>query len=234
MDEQPPSTEPSVTSSELFGGDALVAVQPQPIPVGAYPVQVTFERAATSNRFFAVPLLGLAVKEILLIPHIIILSGLGWAVFTLFGWATWIPVLARGKYPKWAADVVGLYLRWVARYSAYLFGLTDEYPPMATSVDEPYPVRVDFALPERSSMFWAIPIIGFLAKSIILIPHIVVLSALSFVVILFQLGLWIPVLFRGKYPELGYELVGGTIRWQTRVSAYFFGLTDAYPPFSLN
>ena len=54
------------------------------------------------------------------------------------------------------------------------------------------------------------------------------------IAILLQLGFWISVLFVGKYPELGYQLVGGTIRWQTRVAAYFFGLPDAYPPFSLN
>ena len=33
---------------------------------------------------------------------------------------------------------------------------------------------------------------------------------------------------------LGLPLVGGWLRWQTRVNAFFLGLTDEYPPFRLS
>jgi hypothetical protein len=41
------------------------------------------------------------------------------------------------------------------------------------------------------------------------------------------------VLFGGKYPVWGYSLVGGYLRWSVRVQAFFYGLTDAYPPFTM-
>jgi hypothetical protein len=49
-----------------------------------------------------------------------------------------------------------------------------------------------------------------------------------------MLILWIPVLFAGRYPRWGYALVGGWLRWQLRVNAFFLGLTDEYPPFRLS
>jgi hypothetical protein len=96
-----------------------------------------------------------------------------------------------------------------------------------------YPVQVDCVVSESPNRFWAIPLIGLLAKLIILIPHIVILYLLGIVVALLQLILWIPILFTGAYPTWGYTLVGGVIGWTARVSAYTYGLTDLYPPFSL-
>lgn len=97
-----------------------------------------------------------------------------------------------------------------------------------------YPVRLEIDIPASNSRFWAIPLIGLLVKLFILIPHYVVLWALGIVVGTLQLVLWIPVLFGGKYPDWGYQLVGGYVRWSALVTAYLFGLTDRYPPFSLS
>src|SRR5260370_10798760 len=90
-----------------------------------------------------------------------------------------------------------------------------------------------FERQETYIRFWAIPVIGIFAKSIILIPHIVVLYVLGLIVNVVQLVTWIPVLSGGRYPLWGYQLVGGWIRWSARVAAFAFGLTDQYPPFSL-
>ena len=48
-----------------------------------------------------------------------------------------------------------------------------------------------------------------------------------------QVVLWLIVLLTGHYPRWGYGLVGGYIRWATRIMAFMFGLTDRYPPFRL-
>ena len=37
----------------------------------------------------------------------------------------------------------------------------------------------------------------------------------------------------GELPEFAHTFLGGVIRWEIRVNAYMFLLTDAYPPFSL-
>ena len=96
-----------------------------------------------------------------------------------------------------------------------------------------YPVTVDFIIPARNSRFLAIPLLGFLIRYLFLIPHYIVLVVLGILVTLTQLFLWVPVLIGGRYPRWGYSFVGGYIRWTTRVTAYHFGLTDAYPPFTL-
>ena len=48
-----------------------------------------------------------------------------------------------------------------------------------------------------------------------------------------RLVLWLWVLFGGNYPSWGRQLVGGTMAWTVRVFAYTYGLTDKYPPFTL-
>jgi hypothetical protein len=97
-----------------------------------------------------------------------------------------------------------------------------------------YPVRMTLTPPEGSSRFWAVPLVGFLVKAIILIPHFIVIYVLGLVVALAQLVIWIPVLFTGRYPKALYDFVLGMNRWVFRVAAYAFLMTDAYPPFRLD
>jgi len=99
--------------------------------------------------------------------------------------------------------------------------------------DSDYPVQVEFIIPTGNSRFFAIPLLGYIARGVLLVPHVIVLVLLGFLVSLLQLVLWIPVLFAGRYPKWGYSIVGGYLRWSTRVFAYTFGLTDRYPPFRL-
>lgn len=96
-----------------------------------------------------------------------------------------------------------------------------------------YPVQVYFTVPARNSRFYAVPVLGYVARVLLLIPHILVLSLLSLIVGMLQLVLWIPVLVLGRYPRWGYSMVGGYLRWNTRVQAFFLGLTDQFPPFQL-
>ena len=202
----------------------------------AYDVQVEFTVPAEHNRLWAIPVLGFTVKLIILIPHLIILSVLG-TVAELLALVTWIPVLFGGHYPSWGYDVIGGTLRWGANFSAYLYGLTDRYPPFrlgqAAEGEEPYEVDVDFNVPEEHNRLWAIPVIGIVIKLIILIPHLILLYVLGIVATVLALVTWIPVLFGGHYPSWGYEIIGGYLRWNTRATAYLFGLTDQYPPFRL-
>jgi hypothetical protein len=170
---------------------------------------------------------GALVKAIILIPHFIVLYVLA-IVSGLAHLIIWIPVLFTGQYPQWGFNLTAGVLRWSQRLILYFYGITDAYP--AFSMESPGDIVIP--RPESSSRFWAIPLIGIFVKSIILIPHFIVLYVLGFVVGLCQLVIWIPVLFTGEYPSWGYQLVSGYVLWATRVYAYLLGLTDAYPPFS--
>ena len=70
-------------------------------------------------------------------------------------------------------------------------------------------------------------------KAIILIPHIIVLYALSIVSIVIVIVAQFAILFTGKYPPTMHEFVTGIMRWNIRVNAYLFGLADKYPPYRL-
>ncbi len=216
---------------------AIDSLGPAPLepPPPAYPIDVQFDVAPASGRFWAIPLLGIFVKLILLIPSLIALYFIGLAVGVI-QLGLWIPVLFTGHYSNFAMDLVGGYLRWSTRLTAYYFGLTDEYPPFTTrerTEMRTFATHFSISAPERSNRFWAIPFVGIVAKFFILIPHLVIVYVLTSVAALCMYVLWVPVLFTGRYPNWGYEFVGGTIRWSLRVNAYMFGLTDTYPPFAM-
>src|SRR5258708_3334847 len=97
-----------------------------------------------------------------------------------------------------------------------------------------YPIVLSTGRPVSVSRFWAIPLIGIFVKCIILIPHIIVLYVLGIVSGLAHLVIWAFVLIGGQYPEWGFNLTAGVLRWGTRLILYLYGITDAYPAFSMD
>ncbi|MBV9324867.1 MAG: DUF4389 domain-containing protein [Chloroflexi bacterium] len=188
---------------------------------------MTLSPPVGSTRFWAVPVLGFLIKLLILIPHLIVIYVLGIALF-FAELVIWIPVLFTARYPGWAFGLVAGYLRWVTRLAMYFYGLSDAYP--AFSFDAPEDMLIE--RPESSSRFFAILLVGGIVRYILLIPHYIILYALGIAVAACQLLIWVWVLFGGQYPAWAFTFVGGTITWSTRVYAYFFGLTDRYPPFS--
>ena len=87
--------------------------------------------------------------------------------------------------------------------------------------------------PEFSSRLLAL--LGvILIKSLLLLPHLIILSLLgmvSFAVV--YIGYW-AVLITGRYPRGLFDVVVGYQRWSYRSNAWLFGWSDRYPPFSLS
>ena len=98
-------------------------------------------------------------------------------------------------------------------------------PPM-------YPVDVRFTPEARIGRFWGILWFGIWLRLLLLIPHLIVLFVLGVLAFLATWLTWIPVLFTGTYPGWGYTLVGGYLRWATRVGAYLTLLSGTYPAFT--
>ncbi|HTE86131.1 MAG TPA: DUF4389 domain-containing protein [Dehalococcoidia bacterium] len=218
-------------------GDAAPMGSSEPPPPPTYPVRLEFEYPASLNRFWAVPVIGFVAKIIVLIPHFVVLSLLG-IIVVLSQLVIWAPVLFTGAYPDWGYALVGGYLGWTMRVSSYFYGLTDGYPvfgfrsPALTDGD-PGPVRLSL-MPAATAARWpAIPLVGLVAKEIILIPHLVILYGLGVAASIVMLIAWAPVLFTGVYPVWARDLLSGYLRWSVRVQGYFVGLTDRYPPFGV-
>ena len=64
------------------------------------------------------------------------------------------------------------------------------------------------------------------------IPHGICLWLYGIAAFVAAIIAWFAVLFTGKYPEGIFKFVEGYFIWQWRVQAYWFFLTDKYPPFS--
>ena len=104
-----------------------------------------------------------------------------------------------------------------------------------TSDAPDYPVRFDVARPASQSRLTNFPLgIGFIIRSLLLIPHLIILYFLQFLATLLYLIATFAILFTGKYPEGMYNFFVGYMRWSANVYGYLLSLFDRYPPFSMD
>jgi hypothetical protein len=101
-----------------------------------HPVSVRFDEGVRINRFWGIPLLGLAIRAVVLIPHFIVLWLLGILVAFLV-WFVWLPVLILGRQSDLMYTIVGGYTRWTLRVAAYMLLMVDRYPPFSLGEDDP-------------------------------------------------------------------------------------------------
>jgi hypothetical protein len=165
------------------------------------------------------------VKWLLAIPHYIVLAilGIGVAVCTFIAF---FAILITAKYPAGMWNFVVGTLRWGARVNAYVMLQRDEYPPF--SFDGDYPVQFSLEYPTGLNR-WMV-----LVKWLLAIPHFIVLYFLQIIAQIITIIAFFAILFTGKYPRSMFDFVVGYTRWNDRVSAYTFFLTDDYPPFSFD
>lgn len=197
----------------------------------AYPINVRFDRDQRVSRLWGIPFLGWFGRWFILIPHYLILAVYGFVVGVAM-FVTWIPVLLTGRFPGWGYDLVGGYYRWLARVVAYQLLMVGPYPPFSTRPG--YPVEVDVDRTQGLNNLWGLPLAGIAIRAILVVPHAIAVWFVGIAagfVILFS---WIPVLLFGRFPALGYELVGGYLRWTTRVSCWVLLMARPYPPFRLS
>ncbi len=200
---------------------------------GEYPVQLSVTRERQMNQLWGVPLIGILVRAILAIPHILILMimSIGLAVWFILGW---IPILILGRQPGFVVSFLSEFIHRSNRIYGYVgFLLPGGYPPLGPGSPSPVNTRIDVA-GRRLSRLWGIPIIGFYARLFVLIPHMIVLAILSIVVYLSEFILWIPILVMGRYPNAFVSLYARYLGYSSRVQAYALLLPVPYPPFSFS
>jgi hypothetical protein len=194
--------------------------------VAAYPATFTFDPPESIARWRVIG------NIILAIPHLIIVQVLGF-VAEILAFVAWILGVFTGKVPEGILGFIALYVRYSTRVSVYAGFLKEEYPPfsfdttLADPGDDPR-VKVDFA-PEtegrnRLTIFFRI---------ILAIPHVIVLGLISIVAFFAYVIAFFAVLFTGTWPAGLRNFIVGLLRWNTRLNAYMYLLTDTYPPFSL-
>jgi len=199
----------------------------------AYPVSFSADYGS-GDRSRGLAVLGIIwLKGLLLIPHAIILFFVYLAALFV-GWIGYFVVLFTGKrLPDGIQNFIANTIGWMQRLQAWMYSLTDAYPPFEF---DPASYGVQFAVtddnPDRNR--W-LALSGILSlKWILAIPHLIVIWALSIgVAIAGWIGYWI-IAFTGQANQGIHEFIEGVTRWTGRVLAWVAGLTDEYPPFSLD
>ncbi len=196
-----------------------------------YPVRVSVAPDEGQNRLWGIPILGIIVRSIMVIPQAIILLVVGFVVWVLT-LVSWIPVLLNGRMAGWYYEIAGGYLRLSSRMSLYVALVTGRYPPFGLTGD--HSVNVEFDPSEEQNRLWGIPIVGLVVRWILLIPHFIVLWFFAIGVAFITLFSWVPILLNGRQADSVVRILGGFYRWTLRVGAYALLLTGRYPPFSMD
>jgi len=217
----PPSGPPPSGPPPSGWGKGPVA---SPIPPGNYPIAVAFNSPGRIARWR--PL----VHWLLAIPHFIVLYILQ-IVAGVLVFVAWIVGVITGRIPEGIQGLIIASLRYSVRVQTYLFFLREEYPPFNFDLEFTDPgtdprTRFDVvpAIEGRSRL-------TIFFRGLLIIPHAIVLFflAIAFYVVYF-IG-WFAVIILGRWPAGLESFMIGFIRWTARFSAYYYLLTDEYPPF---
>lgn len=97
-----------------------------------YPLQLEVDSPPSSSRLLNFPILGLIIKFVLTIPHLIVLAFLMLIVYIVIFIAQFA-ILFSGSFPAGMHSFVVGVSRWYVRVYAYQYAVTDRYPPFSLS-----------------------------------------------------------------------------------------------------
>lgn len=197
-------------------------------PTNLYPT-LSVSHIQNPNRFFAFPVIGILVKLIMIIPvgfELLILYIAN--IFVTF--ANSFMVLFNGVYWDTAYNLNLGIMRLMTKTYLFIYGLTDKYPGFDLTIQDPL-ITLDMKKPETPNRLFAIPLLGGLARVILLIPYLIYQSVLNYAVGLGVIISSFPVLFTGRYPETTYEFTKDYMRIVLASTAYMTGFSDSYPSF---
>jgi hypothetical protein len=194
-------------------------------PPGWYPVQLDAALPSHVGRWRPL-VLWLVTIPLLVVAYVYSIA----AGVVLF--LAWFAALFTGSLPSSFADFLAGNLRFTWRVNAYLLGLTTVYPSFGLPLGRPDPggnmatVSVDPAT--------TLSRVRVLFRYFMVIPQIVVLGFVGIAAYLVLIVSWFTVLLTGEWPVGMRNFVVGYFRWSIRVNAFYYLLTDVYPPFSLS
>jgi hypothetical protein len=140
----------------------------------------------------------------------------------------WMTVFWRRKYPDWLFRGAQGAMGFTARVGSYALLTTDQFPSFSS---DDSPVTLEFDQPPSGQLSrWRVVI----WKSLLLIPHFIVLYFLALALWVVTFIAWFGILFSGNYPRGLFQFSVGVQRWFWRVNGYFASFNDRFPPYSLS
>jgi hypothetical protein len=197
--------------------ETVAVPDPSGPPSPDYPVRFEIAYPPELNRWL--PL----VKWLLAVPHYIALFFVGIGAFFVLVFA-WFAVLFTGRFPRGAFDYLVGTFRWGNRVAAYLFLMTDAYPPFSLADDPGYPVRISIDYPEHMAR-WR-PLVAW----ILAYPYVIVAGVLGMLSGVMSFVSFFTILFTKQIPRGIFELMVPGLRWSVRGHAYSLFMVDRYPP----
>ena len=195
-----------------------------------YP-SLSLEHIQDPNRLYAVPIVGILIKVVILIPVFVEFVFLG-IVYFLVSIINSFFVIFTGTYWDSAYRFTLGFMRLTIKLYFFLYGLTNKYPGFDFTINDRF--TVDIEKPQSPNRIYAVPFIGWIARIVLLIPFFiweVILQRASGIGVMAS---FFPVLFMGKYPESTFELARDYTRVQLASTSYMSGLSDTYPSFSIS
>jgi hypothetical protein len=186
--------------------------------MGTHPVRLVVADDGRRSR------LTVFFRMLIAIPHLLwmLLWGIAAEVVVLLAW---FAALFLGRVPDGLHNFLATFLRFYTRLSAYLFLLSDPYPPFA-GAEGGYPVDVRIAPAAPQSRLTV------LFRLILIIPAALltyVFRAVNEVVAF--LG-WFHCLFTGEMNEGMQNISAWLLRYEVQTAAYALLLTQRYPSLS--
>ena len=167
------------------------------------------------------------LRYIVAIPWLIV-AGLYGFVASIAVVIAWFALVFTGRYPEGLYNFIAGYVRFNSRANAFIYLLTDEYPPFNGDENPSYPVRIGIPapLPEYSRGKAAF-------RLIVGIPVILLAYVQSLIALVISVIAWFAIVFTGKMSEGLFDPLRSALAYTTRATAYFGLLTEDWPPFSL-
>jgi hypothetical protein len=161
------------------------------------------------------------LRALAAIPHIVVvfLLAIGTIPVAFIGWCV---AVVRRALPAWVRRYIEGYVRYQTRLRAYLYLLTDAYPPF-TRRDVDYPVQIDFGpvcTLERSAVLF---------RAILAIPAAVLSALLRLGAKILVVVAWLVAMVTGKVPRSFYGAFAAMVRFRLRYTSYYLMLTTTYP-----
>lgn len=195
-----------------------------------YP-ELIITKIKNPNRNWAIPILGGLAKIIILIPVFLELAVLFIYIF-LLQIINSFNVLFNKKYWPYCFEVTTGTFNLATKVTFFFYGLSDKYPGFNLKLNGDFDLK--FQMPQKPGLFYAIPILGIVARGILIIPFAIYSQVIGNGAKVGVVGSSFPVFFSGRYPDSTFELARDSIRLSLSQFAYFAGISDKYPSFKIN
>ena len=141
--------------------------------------------------------------------------------------AAWFAIVFTGRWPAGLYGFAAGFLRFSSRLTAYAYLIADPYPPFDGGEHPEYhQARIAVAPPKahysRLKTFF---------RCILAIPIYIVQYLFSLWLFVVAVAIWFVAVFTGRTPPALFEAMRMPMAFYIRANAYFWLLTEDWPPF---